>query len=189
MCARKCACRHYSLRTEKTYIEWIKRFILFHDSRHPSAMGCYENTTFLTWRATDRKVAASTQNQALAALLFLYKNGIKGARLRLFLVFEIISVNRPRQAESQGQTTVFRASSSTATTEAVAREEPRFSMRRQSESHWFPYTAEQMFDLAADIERYPEFLPHWPRATIRLREQDVLHVTPGDRPRPAALSL
>jgi coenzyme Q-binding protein COQ10 len=49
-------------------------------------------------------------------------------------------------------------------------------MRRQSESHWFPYTPEQMFDLAADIERYPEFLPHWPRAAVRRREQDVLHV-------------
>ena len=49
-------------------------------------------------------------------------------------------------------------------------------MRRQSESHWLPWTTEQMFDLAADIERYPEFLPHWPRATIRSRERDVLHV-------------
>jgi len=49
-------------------------------------------------------------------------------------------------------------------------------MRRQSESHWLPWTAEQMFDLAADIERYPEFLPHWPCATIRSRERDVLHV-------------
>ena len=49
-------------------------------------------------------------------------------------------------------------------------------MRRQSEAHWFPYTPEQMFHLAADIERYPEFLPHWPRATIQSREQDVLHV-------------
>jgi coenzyme Q-binding protein COQ10 len=49
-------------------------------------------------------------------------------------------------------------------------------MRRQSESHWFSYTTEQMFDLAADIERYPEFLPHWPRATVRCREEDVLHV-------------
>jgi coenzyme Q-binding protein COQ10 len=49
-------------------------------------------------------------------------------------------------------------------------------MRRQSESHWFPYTAEQMFDLAADIERYPEFLPHWPCARIRSREEEVLHV-------------
>jgi len=66
--------RHYSLRTEKTYSEWIKRYILFHDKRHPSGMGETEITTFLTWLATDRKVAASTQNQALAALLFLYKN-------------------------------------------------------------------------------------------------------------------
>jgi len=66
--------RHYSLRTEKTYSEWIKRFILFHDKRHPSGMGETEITTFLTWLATDRKVAACTQNQALAALLFLYKN-------------------------------------------------------------------------------------------------------------------
>jgi coenzyme Q-binding protein COQ10 len=49
-------------------------------------------------------------------------------------------------------------------------------MRRQSESHWFACTDEQMFDLAADIERYPEFLPHWPRATIRSRAGDVLHV-------------
>jgi coenzyme Q-binding protein COQ10 len=49
-------------------------------------------------------------------------------------------------------------------------------MRRQSESHRMPWTAEQMFDLAADIERYPEFLPHWPHATIRSREGDVLHV-------------
>jgi integrase len=65
--------RHYSLRTEKTYIEWIKRYIIFQDKRHPSGMGEAEITTFLTWLATDRKVAASTQNQALAALLFLYK--------------------------------------------------------------------------------------------------------------------
>jgi len=65
--------RHYSLRTEKTYIEWIKRYIIFHNKRHPSGMGETEITTFLTWLATDRKVAASTQNQALAALLFLYK--------------------------------------------------------------------------------------------------------------------
>ena len=49
-------------------------------------------------------------------------------------------------------------------------------MRRQSQSHWLPWTTEQMFDLAADIERYPEFLPHWPRATIQSREGNVLLV-------------
>lgn len=65
--------RHYSLRTEKTYIEWIRRYILYHGKRHLSEMGEVEVTAFLTWLATDRKVAASTQNQALAALLFLYK--------------------------------------------------------------------------------------------------------------------
>lgn len=65
--------RHYSLRTEKTYIEWIKRYIIFNDKRHPSGMGETEITAFLTWLATERKVSASTQNQALAAILFLYK--------------------------------------------------------------------------------------------------------------------
>ena len=65
--------RHYSLRTEKTYIEWIRRYIFHHGKRHPRDMGEAEITAFLTWLATDRKVAAATQNQALAALLFLYK--------------------------------------------------------------------------------------------------------------------
>lgn len=49
-------------------------------------------------------------------------------------------------------------------------------MKRQRVSHWLPYTDGQMFDLAADIERYPEFLPHWPRATIQRREGDILYV-------------
>ncbi|MGB5606093.1 MAG: SRPBCC family protein [Gammaproteobacteria bacterium] len=49
-------------------------------------------------------------------------------------------------------------------------------MKRQRAAHRLPYTAEQMFDLVADIERYPEFLPHWPRATIQRREGNVLHV-------------
>lgn len=49
-------------------------------------------------------------------------------------------------------------------------------MRRQHAAHWFPYPAGQMFDLAADIERYPEFLPHWPRATIQRQEGNVLYV-------------
>lgn len=59
--------RHYSLRTEKTYIEWIRRYILYHGKRHPRDMGEVEITAFLTWLATERKFAAATQNQALAA--------------------------------------------------------------------------------------------------------------------------
>src|SRR5512136_2706142 len=63
--------KHYSLRTEMTYREWIKRFILFHGKRHPREMGAVEVGRFLSELAVKRKVAASTQNQAFNALLFL----------------------------------------------------------------------------------------------------------------------
>ena len=65
--------RHYSIRTEKSYIDWIKRFIYFHHKRHPKEMGGAEVAAFLTHLAVDRNVAAATQNQALNALVFLYK--------------------------------------------------------------------------------------------------------------------
>jgi integron integrase len=65
--------RHYSRRTEKAYVHWIKRFIFFHGKRHPAEMGALEVTAFLTSLAVHDKVAASTQNQALSALLFLYR--------------------------------------------------------------------------------------------------------------------
>ncbi|QJR13481.1 integron integrase [Usitatibacter palustris] len=64
---------HYSIRTERTYAHWIKRFIVFHRMRHPADMGAEEITAFLSALAEERNVAASTQNQALSALLFLYK--------------------------------------------------------------------------------------------------------------------
>jgi integron integrase len=66
--------RHYSLRTEKTYWYWIRWFIRFHGTRHPAQMGAAEVTAFLSWLATRRDVAAATQNQALSAILFLYKH-------------------------------------------------------------------------------------------------------------------
>lgn len=65
--------RHYSLRTEKAYVHWIKRFILFHNKRHPCEMGESEVGQFLSFLATESHVSASTQNQALNALLFLYR--------------------------------------------------------------------------------------------------------------------
>jgi integron integrase len=70
---------HYSHLTEKAYIGWIRRFILFHDKRHPREMGSPEIQAFLSSLAVDRKVSASTQNQALNSLLFLYTRvlGIK----------------------------------------------------------------------------------------------------------------
>jgi len=65
--------RHYSRRTEKAYWYWIRHFIRFHGMRHPTELGAAEATAFLSWLATERDVAAATQNQALSALLFLYK--------------------------------------------------------------------------------------------------------------------
>jgi integron integrase len=64
--------RHYSYRTEQSYVHWIKRFIYFHGKRHPAQMGAVEVTAFLTHLAKERSVASSTQNQALSSLLFLY---------------------------------------------------------------------------------------------------------------------
>jgi integron integrase len=66
--------RHYSRRTEKAYVHWIKRYIFFHGKHHPAEMGAPEVTKFLTSLAVDGRVAASTQNQALSALLFLYRD-------------------------------------------------------------------------------------------------------------------
>ncbi len=65
--------RHYSLRTEATYLSWIKRFILFHGKRHPRDMGVHEVYQFLSHLAVEGQVAASTQSQALSAILFLYQ--------------------------------------------------------------------------------------------------------------------
>ena len=64
---------NYSRRTEEAYVHWIKRYIYFHGKRHPNGLGETEATAFLSHLASERKVAAATQGQALAALLFLYK--------------------------------------------------------------------------------------------------------------------
>ena len=68
--------RHYSRRTEATYLNWVRRFIFFHKVRHPREMGEPEINAFLTHLAVDKKVSSSTQNQALSALLFLYRHVI-----------------------------------------------------------------------------------------------------------------
>jgi integron integrase len=65
--------KHYAYRTENTYVQWVRRFILFHDKRHPKDMAAAEVEAFLTHLAVEGNVAASTQNQALSALLFLYR--------------------------------------------------------------------------------------------------------------------
>ena len=66
--------RHYSLRTEKTYVGWVRKFILHHHKRHPREMGVAEINDFITHLVNQKTVAASTQNQAISAILFLYRN-------------------------------------------------------------------------------------------------------------------
>jgi integron integrase len=69
--------RHYSIRTEQAYLQWIRRYIIFHGRRHPRQLGAPELTAFLSDLAIRGKVAASTQNQALNAILFLYRDVLK----------------------------------------------------------------------------------------------------------------
>ncbi len=66
--------KHYSIRTEQAYVDWVKRFIYYYNKQHPKDLGKHEITSFLNYLAVERKVAASTQNQALSALLFLYRD-------------------------------------------------------------------------------------------------------------------
>ena len=86
--------KHYSQKTEKTYVSWIRRFILFHGKKHPQQMGEREIEAFLSHLAVDRNVAASTQNQAFNAILFLYR-AILGKKLDDSI--DAIRAKRPRR--------------------------------------------------------------------------------------------
>ncbi|WP_449240222.1 phage integrase N-terminal SAM-like domain-containing protein [Denitromonas ohlonensis] len=66
--------KHYSIRTERAYLGWIRRYIIFHGKRHPRDMGKQELEAFLSALAVERNVSAATQRQALSALLFLYRD-------------------------------------------------------------------------------------------------------------------
>ena len=86
--------RHYSIRTEEAYVDWARRFILFHGKRHPQDMGAAEVEAFLSHLAVDRQVSASTQNQAKAALLYLYKQVLQ---VDLPWLDEVVQAKRPRR--------------------------------------------------------------------------------------------
>ncbi len=86
--------KHYSYRTEQQYLGWIRRYILFHGKRHPRDMGAAEVRAFLNDLAVSRQVSAATQNQALAALLFLYKWVL---RCELPWLDEIVRAKRPQR--------------------------------------------------------------------------------------------
>ncbi len=89
-----CRVRHYSIRTEEAYHDWAKRFILFHNKRHPQEMGAAEINQFLTHLAVDGHVSASTQNQAFCALLFLYRDVLEVEPGR---IEGVIRANRPKR--------------------------------------------------------------------------------------------
>lgn len=86
--------KHYSLHTEEAYTDWIKRFILFHGKRHPQEMGSPEIEAFLTHLAVQQRVAAATQNQALCALLFLYREVL---RQEVDAAIEAVRAKKPRR--------------------------------------------------------------------------------------------
>lgn len=86
--------RHYSIRTEQAYLDWARRFILFHGKRHPREMGAVEVEAFLSHLAVERQVAASTQNQAKAAILYLYKQVLE---IDLPWLDEVVQAKRPRR--------------------------------------------------------------------------------------------
>jgi integron integrase len=89
-----CRVRHYSIRTEDAYVDWVKRFILFHHKRHPLEMGAAQINAFLTHLAVDGHVAASTQNQAFSALLFLYRSVLE---VEPGLIEGVIRAQRPKR--------------------------------------------------------------------------------------------
>ena len=85
---------HYSIRTEQTYCDWVKRFVVFHGRRHPRELGAPEVQSFLTHLAVVGKVSASTQNQALSALLFLYREVLK---VELPWLGEVVRAKTPKR--------------------------------------------------------------------------------------------
>ena len=86
--------KHYSIRTETQYVQWIKRYILFHGKRHPRDMGPKEMEAFLTHLAVEGNVSASTQNQALSALLFLYREVLE---MEVPWLDKVVRAKRPQR--------------------------------------------------------------------------------------------
>jgi Phage integrase, N-terminal SAM-like domain len=91
--------KHYSICTEEAYVDWNKRFILFHHKRHPKDMGTAEVEQFLSYLAVEGKVAASTQNQALSAILFLYREVLQ---IELPWIDNITPARRSKHLQTRG---------------------------------------------------------------------------------------
>ena len=92
--AEKIRLKHYSTRTEQSYVHWIKRYILFHDKHHPKVMGKQEVEAFLSALANVHNVSASTQNLALSAILFLYKEVLG---INLPWLIDVVRAKKPKR--------------------------------------------------------------------------------------------
>lgn len=86
--------RHYSIRTEQSYLQWIKRYILFHNKTHPRELREADISAFLTDLAVNKNVSASTQNQALSAILFLYRQVLD---IKLDWLEDVVRARRPQR--------------------------------------------------------------------------------------------
>ena len=86
--------KQYSNKTEQAYLNWIKHYILFHNKKHPTELGTQDLEKFLTYLAKERNVAASTQNQALSAILFLYKEVLD---MPLETDFQFVGAKKPKR--------------------------------------------------------------------------------------------
>ena len=130
--------KHFSIRTERCYVQWAERDIRFHGIKHPNTMGALEIETFLTHLAVEGNVSASTQNQALAALLFLYQEVMKIDVGRL----NAVRARRPKRVPlvlSQPEVgQLLKALDELPTTESVLRPRPRFTARLKSEDDAAP---------------------------------------------------
>lgn len=90
----KIRAKHYSIRTEEAYLQWMRRFILFNRKRHPRELGAKEVEAYLSYLAVQRNVSASTQNQAKSALLFMYKDVL---HMDLPWMTDVVSAKRPQR--------------------------------------------------------------------------------------------